>query len=262
MLPTPCWLTSDIHIGAVPAEVEHALLTWLRAARAQARSVVLNGDVFDYWFEWRHVMPRHGYRIVAAIADLVEAGIPVIWLGGNHDAWGGELLRRDVGVEFRLEPWRGAIGGWQAHIEHGDGLRQVEDRTYRVLRAVLRNPLAIWTFRWIHPDLSSRLALGSSATSRHLSAAPKGDGLRRIALERLAADPATTLVVFGHTHTRELVRAPGGGVYANCGGWYEQGPAFVRITDDAVELRAWAGSGEGECLDAVERLAKEALRLA
>lgn len=258
MLPTPCWITSDTHLGAVPARIEQALVSWLRAARTQARSVVLNGDIFDFWYEWRHVMPRHGYRVIAAIADLTDAGLPVIWQGGNHDAWGGELLRTEAGVDFRLEPWRGPIGAWTATIEHGDGLREVEDRTYRRIRTVLRNRAAMWAFRWIHPDLSSRLALGTSHTSRTLRPEPDGDGLRALALARLAAPSAGQLVVFGHTHTRELLRGAGGGVYANPGGWFEAGPAFLRVTDEAVELRAWSGSGEGERLDALDRLPEEA----
>jgi UDP-2,3-diacylglucosamine hydrolase len=254
VLPTPCWIVSDTHLGAVPAEIERALLAWLRAARQHAKSVVLNGDLFDYWFEWRYVMPRHGFRIVAAIADLVDAGIPVVWTAGNHDAWGGEMLRRDVGVDFRFEPWRGSIGGWLAHIAHGDGLREVEDRTYRRLRTVLRHPLAIWAFRWMHPDLSSRLAFGTSSESRHRGGPNDDTGLRRVAAELVAADPAITLVVFGHTHVRRLERMPPRAVFANPGGWNDDGPAFVCVLDEAVELRAWTGSGEGERLDLLERL--------
>ncbi len=250
-----------MHLGAVPAEVERQLLTWLRAARTQAASVVLNGDIFDFWYEWRAVMPRHGYRVVAAIAELVDAGTPVVWTGGNHDAWGGELLRLDVGVDFRLTPWRGPIGGWQAHIEHGDGLRAVEDRTYRRVRSVLRHPLAMWAFRWIHPDISSALALGTSSESRHRSGPPEDAGLVRVATERLVAEPALSLVVFGHTHVRRLTRAGGVGVYANPGGWDASGAAFLCVLDDAIELRAWRGSGEGERLDALDRLTEKTLRV-
>ncbi len=258
VLQTPCWITSDSHLGAVPAEVERLLLAWLRAARTHARSVVLNGDIFDFWYEWAHVMPRHGFRVIAAIADLVEDGIPVVWTGGNHDAWGGELLRTQVGVDFRLTPWRGAIGGWQAHIEHGDGLREVEDRAYRGLRTVLRNPLAVWGFRWLHPDHSSRLALGSSSESRQRSGPPEDSGLMRIAGDMLGADASLSLVVFGHTHVRRLMRTGNGGVYANPGGWHPEVPGFLRVLDDTIELRRWTGSGEGEGLDALDRRAEKA----
>ena len=259
MLPTPCWIVSDTHLGATPPEVERELLGLLRSARANAKSLILNGDVFDFWYEWRMVMPRHGYRVVAALAELAESGMPVVWTGGNHDAWGGEMLRRDVGVDFRLTPWRGMIGHWNAHIEHGDGLREVEDRAYRRFRSVLRARWAMTAFRWLHPDFASRLALGTSKESRVRSGVPTGSGLERVAMERLATDPGVDLVAFGHTHVRRLVRASGGGVYVNPGGW-DQGGAFVRVLDDRVELRVWTGSGEGECLDALERLPQEADR--
>ena len=261
VLPTPCWIISDAHLGAAPPEVDRLLLALLRAARTHARSVILNGDLFDFWFEWRAVMPRHGFRVVAAIAELVEAGIPVVWMAGNHDAWGGAMLRDDVGVDFRFAPWRGAIGGWQAHVEHGDGLREIDDRGYRRLRAVLRHPWAIRAFRLLHPDLSSRLALGTSAGSRERSGAPDGSGLERVALARLEADPSLSLVAFGHTHVRRLIRASGGGVYGNPGGWDAEGPAFLCVLDASIEMRAWNGSGEGECLHALELLTQTSLGL-
>ena len=260
VLPTPCWIVSDTHLGASPPEVERDLLGFLRAARVQAKSVVINGDLFDFWFEWRTVMPRHGFRVIAAIADLVDAGLPVVWMAGNHDAWGDQMLRNEIGVDFRFEAWRGAIGGWQAHIEHGDGLREVEDRGYRRVRRVLRARWAISALRLLHPDLATRLALGSSAGSRHRSGAPDGAGLERVALAMLDRERTTTLVSFGHTHVRRLLRAPAGGVYANSGGW-ERGAAFVRVLDDEVELREWRGSGDGDRLDVLERLPEEARRL-
>ena len=261
MLPTPCYVVGDTHLGVAPPDVEPALVAFLRAVPGRAKSLVLNGDIFDFWFEWRSVMPRTGFRVIAAIADVVDAGIPVTWIGGNHDSWGGAFLRDDVGVDFRLTPLAGAIGNWRAHIEHGDGLREAEDVGYRRLQRVLRNPWVIRSFRWLHPDIASSLARGSSATSRHVGGRQtEGAGLRRVALERLASGAGTDLVIYGHAHDAEVTRAPSGGVYANAGTWLSA-PTFLRITTDAVELRRWTGSADGDRLDAIERLAQEANRL-
>jgi UDP-2,3-diacylglucosamine hydrolase len=109
-------------------------------------------DLFDFWFEWKRVIPRAGYRVLAALADLADDGVEIVWIAGNHDCWGGEVLRHDVGVQYVLGTWRGEIAGWVTRIDHGDGLRDVEDRRYRALRVVLRNGLAIRAFRWLHPD--------------------------------------------------------------------------------------------------------------
>jgi len=84
-LPSPCYVISDAHVGidAVGTDAEHALLTFLDACRAG--SLVINGDLFDFWFEWKTVIPRAGYRVLAALATLRERGIPVLWVAGNHD---------------------------------------------------------------------------------------------------------------------------------------------------------------------------------
>ena len=261
MLPAPCYVVGDTHLGVAPPDVEPALVAFLRSVPGRARSLVLNGDIFDFWFEWRSVMPRTGFRVISAIADICAAGIPVTWLGGNHDCWGGEFLRQDVGVDFRLAPIAGPVGRWTAHIEHGDGLRNAEDRTYRRLQSVLRARWAIRSFGWLHPDLASLLARSTSATSRHQSRGlTDGAGLRRVAFERLARDRATQLVVYGHAHEAELVRAPSGGVYANAGTWLTA-PTFLRVDDDAISLRRWTGSGDGDRLDELERPAEKADRL-
>lgn len=258
MLASPCYIFSDIHLGFAPADVERQLRGFLRNLRGRAGSVVINGDLFEFWFEWRRVMPRAGFRVLSAIADLTDDGVPVLMIGGNHDCWGGEILRADAGVDFQLGPWRGEVAGWRACIEHGDGLRDREDRRYRALRTVLRNPLAIRAFRWIHPDWATALAGGSSHASRSYAARDGGRGLRQVAEHRLAADPALDLLVFGHSHVPALERMPAGGVYANAGSWLDA-PTFLRVTPERVELRRWDGSAEGVALDVVDRAAQKTL---
>ena len=258
MLPSPCYLVSDAHLGAASPERERDLLAFLRAIRARAGSLVVNGDLFDFWFEWRHVMPRQGYRILAALADLRDDGIPVLWIAGNHDCWGGEIIREDVGVDFHVGPWEGELAGWRARIEHGDGLRDKEDRPYRALRRVIRSRLAVRAFRLLHPDFGSRLARGSSDTSRHLGPGDGGVGLRSVAMSTLAERPALDLVVYGHSHAIALERSPSGSVYANPGAWMD-GATYLRIDERGLAIHRWNGSAEGDRLDAVDRPAEKAL---
>lgn len=235
MLESPCFVLSDAHLGPAPAEAETTLLALLERAKTEAKSVVLNGDVFDFWFEWRHVMPRVGFRVLAAIAALKAAGVEVVWIAGNHDCWGGDIITKDVGVTYHVGPWRGAIAGWNVLIEHGDGLRDKEDAPYRRLRAVLRNPLAIWIFRWIHPDIATWIALRTSHTSRNMRPKDRGEGLAKVATERLRGDPALQLYLFGHSHMPVIGHSDTGGIFANPGAWMDA-PTFLRITEDRVEL--------------------------
>jgi UDP-2,3-diacylglucosamine hydrolase len=258
VLPSPCFILSDAHVGAAPPEVERAVLAFLQSLRGRAASLVINGDLFDFWFEWRGVIPRAGFRILAAVADLRDAGTEVVWMAGNHDCWGGEVLREDVGVDYRFDAWTGSLAGWRARVEHGDGLREVEDRKYRRLRTVLRHPLSIRAFRMLHPDLASRLALGSSHASRTHRAPDDGEGLRRVARETMRGDPSLELVVFGHSHVPTLERAPEGAVYANAGSWLDA-YTYLEVTPGRVALCRWDGSAEGDRLHVLDRLAQEPL---
>jgi UDP-2,3-diacylglucosamine hydrolase len=241
MLSAPCFVLSDAHLGPAPEEAERTLLELLALARTAAESVVINGDLFDFWFEWRHVIPRTGFRVLAALASLRDAGVDVLWIAGNHDCWGGDVLTRDVGVTYHVGPWRGELAGWRTLVEHGDGLREKEDAPYRRLRTILRNPLAIRAFRWLHPDTATRIALRSSHTSRNMRPRDGGEGLRRVALERLRGEPSLDLYVFGHSHATAIGRSASGGVFANPGAWMDE-PTFLRVTAERVELSRLSGT--------------------
>ena len=238
MLPAPCFVFSDVHLGVTPPEVERSLLGFLEHLRDAAGSVIINGDLFDFWFEWRTVMPRAGFKVLAALARITERGTPVLWIAGNHDCWGGELLTKDVGVTYHVGPWTGTIAGWHTRIDHGDGLRDAEDRRYRLLRAVLRHRWSVRSFRWIHPDLGTRIALGSSHASRSYRARDGGEGLRLVAHRQLDALAGTDLLVYGHSHVALLERGPAG-VYANAGTWMDD-TTYLTIREDAVRLHRWS----------------------
>src|SRR5205823_2543092 len=98
MLPAPCLVMSDAHLGAAPSEGERDVGAFLDHARRTAGSVVINGDLFDFWFEWRTVMPRGHVRVLGALAAIADAGTPLVMIAGNHDAWGGDVLAHEIGA--------------------------------------------------------------------------------------------------------------------------------------------------------------------
>jgi UDP-2,3-diacylglucosamine hydrolase len=256
VLPAPCFVFSDVHLGVTPPQVERSLLGFLEHLRGSAGSVIINGDLFDFWFEWRTVMPRAGFKVLAALARLTDRGIPVVWIAGNHDCWGGDLLTKDVGVTYHVGTWTGTIAGWRTRLDHGDGLRDEEDRRYRMLRAVLRHRWSIRAFRWIHPDLGSRIALGSSHASRTYRARDGGEGLRKVAHQQLEATPGTDLLIYGHSHVALLERGPSG-VYANAGTWMDD-TTFLTIREDAVRLHRWSPEDPEQELVTVPRIGSTA----
>jgi UDP-2,3-diacylglucosamine hydrolase len=255
VLDSPCYIISDIHLGHASPDTERALIAFMRSLPGRAGSLLINGDLFEFWFEWRSVVPRSGVRVLAALMDLRDAGLPVTMIGGNHDCWGGDVLR-EAGVDFRLGAWTGALGGWRARVEHGDGLREKEDRGYRMLRRVLRSRVSIRAFRALHPDLASRLAHGSSQTSRSYQPRDAGRGLRAVAERELATDRKLELLVYAHSHVAALERMPSGNVYANAGSWLDA-PTYLAVTPERIALRQWRGSAESTDLHVLDRVAEE-----
>jgi UDP-2,3-diacylglucosamine hydrolase len=253
---SPCCLISDTHLGIAPLDTERRLIAFLRSLPGRAKSLVINGDLYDFWFEWRSVIPRPAFRVLAALADLHDADVSILYIAGNHDCWGGEVLEKDVGAIYHVGPWEGTLAGWRTRIEHGDGLRQAEDKRYRMIRPVLRSKLSMRAFRLLPPDWASALATGSSSASRNYRARDEGRGLRAIALKQLEKDPSLDLIVYGHSHVSALERAPGGGVFANAGSWLDE-PTYLWITPDRIELRRWAASAESDRLHALDRRAEE-----
>jgi UDP-2,3-diacylglucosamine hydrolase len=258
VLEPPCYVFSDAHLGVgSPWDGgEQALLSFLKSITTG--SLVINGDLFDFWFEWRTVIPRSSFRVLAALTELRERGISVLWIAGNHDCWGGDILRDDVGVDYHVGPWEGQLGGWRARVEHGDGLRDREDRRYRALRRVIRNPLAIRAYRLLPADLATWLATRSSHASRTYSARDGGAGLRAVAERTLAGDPRLELLILAHSHVPTIERMKSGGVYANAGAWIsgpkEPGPTYLLVTPDQIALNAWTPSGQGQRLNALDRV--------
>lgn len=250
-------MISDVHLGFAPEVVERSLLAYLRSLPGRAGSLLINGDLFEFWFEWRSVVPRSGVRVLAALMDLRDAGVPMTMIAGNHDCWGGDVLR-EAGVEFMFGPLNASVGGWTTRVDHGDGLREVEDRGYRMLRRVLRNPLAIRAYRMLPADFASRLAKGSSQTSRTYQPRDEGRGLHAVAARELAADASLELLIYGHSHVPVLERMPSGNVYANAGSWLDAYTHLV-ITPEQIALREWNGSAEGPDLNVLERVTEKAL---
>lgn len=242
MLPSPVFVLSDAHLGVAPVEQERLLWSFLEYCRTHAGAVVLNGDLFEFWFEWGHVVPQVGVRLLAAVAAITERGIPVLWVKGNHDCWGGDVLRSQSGATYIDGPWEGSLAGWHAHVGHGDGLRPRLDAGYRRLRAVIRHPWSVRAFRWLHPEWGTALARATSHTSRNLRPGDGGEGLRAVAHDLLAADRSLDLVVFGHTHIAQLERkSHETGIYANPGSWMDT-PSVLEITPERVALCRWDGT--------------------
>lgn len=222
MDPKPLLIASDIHLGAVPAATERAFRAFLRHAAEVSSGLLINGDLFDFWFEYRTVIPREHYRVLAALAEVVEGGLPVWFVGGNHDAWGGSFLEEVVGMKLVEGPVEMELAGRRALVAHGDGVGS-GDLGYRAMKWMIRHPVTVAAFRSLHPDWGARVANRVSTTDEKAAGMDatlsRALHIRRWAEAQLLARPELQLVVAGHSHHPEVVEVAPGRYYANAGDW-------------------------------------------
>jgi UDP-2,3-diacylglucosamine hydrolase len=240
----PDYVVSDIHLGAVPDGTERELVRFLEHVGNDGAALLIAGDLFDFWFEYGEVIPGRYFRTLAALARLVDAGLPVLLVGGNHDAWGGRFLREQVGVDYRVDPFHMLLGGRRALVAHGDGVG-AGDFKYRALKAVLRSRAAIVAFRALHPELGVRLARAVSRTEAKTDERIRAEGraafLDGWATAQLRADPSLSWVVCGHSHLPVVKQVEPGRYYLNSGDWITHF-TYITVTAEGPTLRTWPGT--------------------
>ncbi len=166
----PIFFLADAHLTTrrVPEEMarERRVAGFLAYARDHASHVYILGDLFDFWFEYRHALPGGHFQLYRRLYELAEAGVRTTFLAGNHDFWCLQFLAREFGIETHPDPIEVTHQGRRIWLAHGDGLIR-KDWGYRALRRILRNRLCIAAYRIVHPDLGIPLAHDSSTTSRN-----------------------------------------------------------------------------------------------
>ena len=238
-------VASDVHLGATRPEQERAFAAWLDHAAGAASWIILNGDLFDFWFEYRWGIPRGYESMLAQLRAVVDGGVPVTLMGGNHDWWGGTYLRDEIGLEFLQEPVVRPIAGHRTLLAHGDGLG-AGDLAYHALKRVLRSRPVRLGYGLLPISLGDRLAGRMSRTERRGNHWGPKQEARSIALEAWALDtlrdrPELDLVLLGHTH-RPLAREAGAGRwYVNSGDWVHH-RSYVSLESGAPpRLCEWGG---------------------
>jgi UDP-2,3-diacylglucosamine hydrolase len=247
MQSKPDYVVSDIHLGAVPPATERAFRGFLDHVATSANSLLINGDLFDFWFEYRHVILAEHYRAVAKLRDVVEAGVAVSFVGGNHDAWSGPFLRDEVGITLLDGPVEMDIGGRRALVAHGDGVGR-GDLKYRALKRMIRNPATVGAFRALHPDWGRRIANLASSTEQKATVDDGSTGraayIRAWATEQLRTRPEIDLVLAGHSHMRTMMEVAPGRWYVNTGDWLRTFDYVVLPPGGGPpEAREWPAEG-------------------
>lgn len=224
------FFASDFHLGAPTWEKSRAredrLVRWLDQIAPQAEQLFLVGDVFDFWFEYQSVVPKGYIRLLGKLAQLREQGLPIHLFVGNHDLWLGDYLQKELGITIYHQPQRFELLGKQFYIGHGDGLGP-GDHGYKFLKKIFTNRFCRWLFRWLHPDIGTRLASYLSRKSR-AKQLQKPDFFRGetdewllvYSQEMIEREPTLDYLVFGHRHLAlDIVLKNGRSRYINLGEW-------------------------------------------
>jgi UDP-2,3-diacylglucosamine hydrolase len=235
------YFVSDAHLGVGEKEVERQkereLIRFLDLVESDGKQLFILGDLFDFWFEYRTVIPKGYHRLLAKLSELTEKGIEVSYLAGNHDFWLGGFFKDEIGMHVHSDPFSVTVGNAKFYLHHGDGLAQ-KDLGYRILKKVLRNRFNIWLYSLIHPDLGVKLARFSSKKSRdHTSQKDFGeqDGMKLFADQKVAE--GYKYVIMGHNH-KPVCEKIGNGYYVNLGDWISHYTYGV-YEGDKFELREW-----------------------
>jgi len=222
------YFASDNHLGAPnkteSAERERKFVNWLNLVKKDAAAIFLLGDLFDFWFEYKTVVPKGFVRTLGKLAEIADAGIPVYFFTGNHDLWMNGYFEEELNIPVFHEPKQFLINETSFFIGHGDGLGP-HDKGYKRMKKVFTNSVAKWIFRWLHPDWGVRLAQYFSVKNKLISGdeditflGEDKEWLVQYAKQKLQEEHYDYFV-FGHRHLPLEIQLNDSSSYINLGDW-------------------------------------------
>lgn len=223
------YFASDFHLGVAAKltspERERLILRWLDSIKKDAAEIYLVGDVFDFWFEYKTVVPKGYVRLFGKLAELRDSGIDIFFFTGNHDMWMFRYFEEEFGIPIYREPIVRTFNGVNFYIGHGDGLGP-GDYGYKFLKKVFANPLCQWLFERFHPNFGIALANFWSGKSRSINPStatflgPEKEWLLIYSNEQLDQQPNIDYFIFGHRHLPiDYILKNGKSRYINLGEW-------------------------------------------
>lgn len=223
------YFISDLHLGLPNHKDslvrERIIVKFLNQIKDSTKELYLLGDVFDFWHEYKRVVPRGFTRFLAKIAEFTDDGIPVHFFTGNHDIWAYNYLPQEIGVKIYRKPLVKEIYGKNFYLAHGDGLGPY-DRKYKFLKSIFTNKVLQWMFARIHPNLALTFGLSWSLSNRS-SYKPeqieyKGEDKEWLILyskDYLKSNNDIDFFVYGHRHFPLQISLNEKTQFINLGDW-------------------------------------------
>lgn len=222
------YFSSDNHLGApTMAESlprEKIFVKWLDSIKHDAEVIFLLGDLFDFWFEYRTVVPKGFVRVLGKLAELRDSGIQIHFFVGNHDLWMHDYFEKELNIPVYHDPKEFVFNNKHFFIGHGDG-KGPGDKGYKRMKKVFINPFSKWLFRWLHPDIGVRVAQHLSVKNKLISGdedkeflGEEKEWLAQYSKRKLESKHFDYFV-FGHRHLPMEIKVGENTTYFNLGDW-------------------------------------------
>jgi UDP-2,3-diacylglucosamine hydrolase len=241
------YFLSDFHLGAPDEKAsrirEDNIVRFLQTAKNDAAAMFIVGDIFDFWFEYKEVVPKGFVRLLGCLASISDAGIPIHIFTGNHDLWMQDYLTKEIGASVYFSAKEFTFSGKQFFVAHGDGLGP-GDEGYKFLKKIFTNPICKFLFRWVHPDLGIKLANFFSSQSRLKTGSSDEIFLGEekewliIYSKELSQTNKANYFIFGHRHYALDLKISENARYINLGDWIRSNTYAVFDGED-LQLKKW-----------------------
>lgn len=236
------YFASDQHFGIPDRERsklrEKKFISWLDEVKHDARAIFLLGDLFDFWFEYKKVVPKGFVRVLGKIAEIHDSGTPIYFFVGNHDLWMSDYFKTELGISVYHDPQEFEFDGKTFLIGHGDGLGP-GDKGYKRMKKLFRHPISKWLYRWLHPDIGVKLAQYMSTKNKLISGqedikflGEENEWLAQYAKRKLE-NKHYDYFLFGHRHLPMEIKIDKESKYINTGDWITH---FTYAVFDGKEL--------------------------
>lgn len=242
------YFASDFHLGspndAESLKREKKIVAWLDEIKFSAKTIYLVGDIFDFWFDYKQVVPRGFTRFLGKIAELTDSGIPVHFFTGNHDMWMFDYFEKELNITMHRKPIQLSINDKKLFIGHGDGLGP-GDNSYKILKRIFENNLCQWLFARLHPNFGIGLASFWSKRSREHNTDIKefmGEDKEWLAAycKEVLEKEHFDFFIFGHRHV-PIEHSIGDSKYINLGEWMND-YTYAIFDGNSVELKRFPNS--------------------
>ena len=222
------YFSSDNHLGAPSPEAsmprEKKFVRWLDNVKGDAAAIFLLGDLFDFWFEYKTVVPKGFVRVLGKLAEITDSGVPIYFFVGNHDLWMRDYFEKELNIPTYRDPMEFEFNEKLFLIGHGDG-KGPGDKGYKRMKKVFTNPFFKWLFRWLHPEIGMRLAQYLSVKNKIISGdedkkflGKENEWLAQYARRKLETKHYDYFI-FGHRHLPMEIEIGPNSTYFNLGDW-------------------------------------------